>query len=181
MPAVPLPPVAPCAARCRPPPAAAPHPPHPEPPASYAVLALLRDTLGMPPPSPSCASSPRTPPSSPRTIGDRFYFYLHELGLAPAMVRRFVLASPNRFLTTGIDGHLRPNRGCAVGGRPAAIAAGRTTAGAGQEGGGREASGGTPAAGAGREGGWWRWRRAPSRRWWEGGRRREPGGRKSNK
>uniref|UniRef100_K3ZN99 Uncharacterized protein n=2 Tax=Setaria italica TaxID=4555 RepID=K3ZN99_SETIT len=46
---------------------------------------------------------------SSATIGDRFDFYFHELGLAPAEVRRFVLASPNRFLTAGIDGRLRPN------------------------------------------------------------------------
>jgi len=77
---------------------------------AHAVLALLRDTLGMPPASIArlVAAFPALLAST--TIGARFDFYLHELGLSPAEVRRFVLASPNRFLTAGLDGRLRPNQ-----------------------------------------------------------------------
>ncbi|RCV30869.1 hypothetical protein SETIT_6G130600v2 [Setaria italica] len=76
---------------------------------AHAVLALLRDTLGMPPASVARLVAAYPAVLSSVTIGDRFDFYLHELGLAPAEVRRFVLASPNRFLTAGIDSRLRPN------------------------------------------------------------------------
>ncbi|KAJ1268181.1 hypothetical protein BS78_07G117300 [Paspalum vaginatum] len=76
---------------------------------AHAVLALLRDTLGLPPASVGrvVAAFPRVLSST--TVFDRFDFYLQELGLSPNEVRRFLGASPNRFLTAGLEGRLRPN------------------------------------------------------------------------
>ncbi|CAO2188815.1 unnamed protein product [Urochloa humidicola] len=76
---------------------------------AHAVLVLLRDTLGMPPSSIARLVAAYPAVLSSSTIGTRFDFYLRELGLEPAQVRRYVLASPSRFLTAGIDGRLRPN------------------------------------------------------------------------
>ncbi|OEL37631.1 hypothetical protein BAE44_0001350 [Dichanthelium oligosanthes] len=76
---------------------------------AHAVLALLRDTIGMSPAQVArlVAAHPAVLASS--TIGPKFGFYLHELGLSAAEARRFLLASPNRFLTAGLDSRLRPN------------------------------------------------------------------------
>ncbi|CAL5002526.1 unnamed protein product [Urochloa decumbens] len=77
---------------------------------AHAVLAILRDTLGMPPASVTRLVAAYPAILSSTTTGARLDFYLRDLGLAPAQVRRFVLASPNRFLTAGLDGRLRPNQ-----------------------------------------------------------------------
>nr|CAB3502640.1 unnamed protein product [Digitaria exilis] len=76
---------------------------------AHAVLALLRDTLGMSPATVArlVAVHPAVIKSS--TIDAKIDFYLLELGLTAAEVRRFVLASPYRFLNPGLDGRLRPN------------------------------------------------------------------------
>ncbi|KAF8701850.1 hypothetical protein HU200_033174 [Digitaria exilis] len=76
---------------------------------AHAVLALLRDTLGM-----SSATVVRVVAAHPAvirssTIGAKIDFYLRELGLTAAEVRCFVLASSYRFLHAGLDGRLRPN------------------------------------------------------------------------
>jgi mTERF domain-containing protein len=76
---------------------------------AHAVLALLRDTLGMPTASVARLVAAYPAVLSSVTIGDRLDFYLHELGLAPAEVRRFIFASPYRLLAAGIDSRLRPN------------------------------------------------------------------------
>lgn len=74
-----------------------------------AVLALLRDTLGLPPASVARLVAAYPAVLSSLTLGAKLDFYLRELGLSPAELRRFLLASPNRFLTAGLDTRLRPN------------------------------------------------------------------------
>ncbi|XP_062190972.1 uncharacterized protein LOC133894818 [Phragmites australis] len=74
----------------------------------HAVLALLRG-LGFPPASVARLVAAFPAVLSSTTIGAKFDFYRRELGLSDAEVRRFLLASPNRTITAGLDGRLRPN------------------------------------------------------------------------
>lgn len=76
---------------------------------AHAVLALLRDTLGMSPATVARLVAAHPPVIKSSTIDAKIDFYLRELGLTAAEVRRFVLASPYRFLNPGLDGRLRPN------------------------------------------------------------------------
>lgn len=74
-----------------------------------AVLALLRDTLGLPPASVARLVAAYPAVLSSVKLGAKLNFYLRELGLSSAELRRFILASPNRFLTAGLHTRLRPN------------------------------------------------------------------------
>lgn len=76
---------------------------------AHAVVALLRDTLGMPPASVARLVSAYPAVLSSVTLGAKLNFYLRELGLSSAELRRFLLASPHRFLLAGIETRLRPN------------------------------------------------------------------------
>ncbi|XP_062195406.1 uncharacterized protein LOC133898737 [Phragmites australis] len=76
---------------------------------AHAVLSLLRDTIGLPPDSVARLVAAYPSVLSSTILPAKLDFYLRELGLSAAEVRRFLLASPNRVLTAGLDGRLRPN------------------------------------------------------------------------
>ncbi|KAL6644301.1 hypothetical protein ACP70R_015909 [Stipagrostis hirtigluma subsp. patula] len=75
---------------------------------AHAILALLRG-LGLPPASVARLVAAYPGILSSSTIAAKFDFYRRELGLSDAEIRRFLLASPNRTITAGLEGRLRPN------------------------------------------------------------------------
>ncbi|KAF8697295.1 hypothetical protein HU200_035884 [Digitaria exilis] len=76
---------------------------------AHAVLALLRDTLGMSPATVARLVAAHPAVLKNTTIEAKIDFYLRELGLTAAEARRFILVSTYRFLHAGLDGRLRAN------------------------------------------------------------------------